>query len=57
MQTHSSSLIDKALKPLHDFLHLEAAGGLLLMMVTALALVVANLPLSVHYKAMLEMTA
>ncbi len=34
---------------------MEAAGGLLLMMVTVLALAVANSPLATHYRAFLEL--
>ena len=33
MQARSSSLVDKGLMPLRDFLRLEAAGGLLLVAV------------------------
>ena len=55
MQTRSSSPVNKVLKPLQEFLRLEAAGGLILMMATVLALVVANSPLSVHYKALLDL--
>jgi NhaA family Na+:H+ antiporter len=55
MQSRSSSPVDRVLKPLQDFLRLEAAGGLLLMMVTVLALAVAHSPLSEHYKALLDL--
>ena len=55
MQTRNSSPIGNALKPLQEFLHLEASGGLILMMATLLALVVANSPLSNHYKALLDL--
>jgi len=43
------------MKALQDFLRLEAAGGLFLMMAAVLALVVANSPLSVYYKAFLNL--
>ena len=46
--------VDKVLKPLRDFLRLEAAGGLFLMGTAVLALVVANSPLSVYYAALLD---
>lgn len=55
METSGSSPVEKALKSLGDFLRLEAAGGLLLMMTTVLALAVANSPLAVHYKALLDL--
>jgi NhaA family Na+:H+ antiporter len=43
------------LKPLQDFLRLEAAGGLLLMGAAALALVVANSPLAIYYREFLDL--
>jgi NhaA family Na+:H+ antiporter len=46
---------DKVLQALRDFLRLEAAGGLILMVATVLALVVANSPLTVYYKALLDL--
>ncbi|MBC8425886.1 Na+/H+ antiporter NhaA [bacterium] len=55
MHTQIVSPVGKVLKPLQEFLRLEAAGGLILMMVTVLALVVANSPLAVHYKALLDL--
>ncbi len=51
----SPSPIDKLLKPLHDFLRLEAAGGLTLMAAAVVALIVANSPLSRFYIAFLEL--
>ncbi|MGB6410677.1 MAG: Na+/H+ antiporter NhaA [Candidatus Deferrimicrobiaceae bacterium] len=42
------------LKPLHDFLRLEAAGGLVLMVAAVLAMVVANSPLADYYAALLD---
>jgi NhaA family Na+:H+ antiporter len=50
----SARLVDKQLKLLQQFLRLEAAGGLVLMMAAMLALVVANSPLSVYYAAFLD---
>lgn len=55
MDIRNASPLDKLLKPLHDFLRLEAAGGLLLMMVTVLALIVANSPLAAAYQALLDL--
>ena len=43
------------LKALHDFLRLEAAGGLLLMVAAVSAMAVANSPLSGHYFALLDL--
>ena len=43
------------LKPLQDFLRLEAAGGLVLMGATAFALLVANSPLAAWYSSVFEM--
>ena len=48
------SPIDKLLRPLHEFLRLEAAGGLLLMGAAFAAMLVANSPLASHYHALLE---
>lgn len=42
------------LKPLHDFLRLEAASGLLLMAAAMLALIVANSSLAAGYTALLD---
>jgi NhaA family Na+:H+ antiporter len=53
MQTHAPAT--HKVKPLRDFFRLEAAGGLLLMMAAVLALVVANSPLGVYYKALLDL--
>ncbi len=55
MQPNSSSPVDKVLKPFQDFLRLEAAGGLILMAATVLALVVANSPLAPGYKSFLDL--
>ncbi|MFC1660802.1 Na+/H+ antiporter NhaA [Gemmatimonadota bacterium] len=55
MSTREPSPVEKVRKPLQDFLRFEAAGGLLLMMVTVLAMVVANSPLSVYYKELLDL--
>lgn len=54
MQTRTT-LVDKALRPLQEFLRLESAGGLVLMAAALLALIVANSPLSVYYTALLEL--
>lgn len=43
------------LKPVQDFLRLEAAGGLVLMAAAALALVIAQSPLAVSYAALLDL--
>jgi len=43
------------LKPLQDFLRLEAAGGLLLMAAAVMALALANSPLARHYTAVLDL--
>ncbi len=42
------------LKPLQDFLRLEAAGGLVLMGATVFALLVANSPLAAWYSSVFE---
>ena len=55
MQTHNSNPVNKVLKPLQEFLRLESAGGLVLMTTTVLALAVANSPLAIHYKALLDL--
>ena len=41
--------IEKPLSALRDFLHSEAAGGIVLMVATAAAMVVANLPGTAHF--------
>jgi Na+:H+ antiporter, NhaA family len=43
------------LKPLWDFLQLEAAGGLILMVAAALAVVIGNSPLAGSYAALLDL--
>jgi NhaA family Na+:H+ antiporter len=55
MQTSMPPPLDKLLKPLREFLRLEAAGGLVLMVAAALALVIANSPLAVYYAALLDL--
>jgi Na+:H+ antiporter, NhaA family len=42
-------------KPLQEFLRLEAAGGLILMIAAVLALIVANSPLATSYAALLDL--
>lgn len=54
MQTKIQPLLRKLLQPFEDFLRLEAAGGLVLMAATVLALIVANSPLAIYYAALLE---
>jgi len=49
------SQVDKVLERIEAFLNLEAAGGLLLMAATALALIVANSPLAVYYTKLLDL--
>ena len=46
---------ENMLKTLQEFLRLEAAGGLVLMMAAAVALIVANSPLAAHYTALLDL--
>src|SRR5215813_13891743 len=48
------SYVDRALRTLQEFLRLEAAGGLLLMAATVLAMAVANSPAHGIYKAVLD---
>ena len=55
MQTRTPPALDKMLKPLLEFLRLEAAGGLTLMAAAVLALVVANSPLAASYAALLDL--
>ena len=51
----SNSRVDKVLKPLQEFLRLEAAGGLILMAAAVVALVIANSPLASYYRALLDL--
>jgi len=55
MHKESTTTLDRIIKPLQDFLRLEAAGGLILMAGAIVALIVANSPLSEHYAAFLEL--
>ncbi len=55
MHSAARPSFDSVLKPLQEFLRLEAAGGLVLMMAAALALVVANSPLATGYAALLDL--
>ncbi len=48
-------VLDRAIKPLQEFLRLEAAGGLLLVGAAFLALLVANSPLAPRYAALLDL--
>ncbi len=56
MQTRSPMSLSRALKPLQEFLRLESAGGLLLMVAAVLALVVANSPLASYYESLLDIS-
>jgi NhaA family Na+:H+ antiporter len=47
--------INKARRSLQEFLRLEAAGGILLMIAAVLALLVANSPLSPYYDRLLDL--
>ncbi|MGE0043657.1 MAG: Na+/H+ antiporter NhaA [Vicinamibacterales bacterium] len=47
--------LDRLLKPLQEFLRLEAAGGLVLMGAAALALASANSPLAGYYGGLLDL--
>ena len=55
MQESTSPSLDKLLKPVRDFLQLEAAGGLVLMAAAALAVVIANSPLAGYYAVLLDL--
>ena len=55
MQTPQRTPLDTVLRPLQDFLRLEASGGLVLMAAAALAMVVANSPLAGSYAALLDL--
>jgi NhaA family Na+:H+ antiporter len=55
MQSKTPPSLGNLLQPLHDFLRLEAAGGLVLMGAAVLALLVANSPLAVWYAALLDL--
>ena len=55
MRIRTPSQVDLVLKPLQDFLALEAAGGIFLMAAAVLALVVANSPLANHYSGLLSL--
>ena len=46
---------ENMLKILQEFLRLEAAGGLVLMIAAVVALIVANSPFAVHYAALLDL--
>ena len=53
--SRTEPLVENALRPLQEFLRLEAAGGLLLMGAAVLAMIVANSPLAPHYGGLLEL--
>jgi NhaA family Na+:H+ antiporter len=55
MQGSTPPSLDKLLKPLRNFLQLEAAGGLVLMVAAALAVVIGNSPLAGYYGALLDL--
>ena len=46
---------ERVLRSLQEFLRLEAAGGLVLMTATVLALIIANSSLAGHYRALLDL--
>ncbi|MDQ7007830.1 MAG: Na+/H+ antiporter NhaA [Acidobacteriota bacterium] len=48
--------LNRLIKPLQEFIRLEAAGGLVLMATAVLALVVANSPLAASYTALLNLS-
>lgn len=54
MEPRKRALADSALRPLQEFLRLEAAGGILLMIAAALAMIVANTPLLSYYLLLLD---
>src|SRR4051794_21349457 len=49
-----SALLPVPLQALREFLKLESAGGILLLIAAALALVISNSPLASLYEALLE---
>jgi NhaA family Na+:H+ antiporter len=53
-ESASTTYVESVLNSLQEFLRLEAAGGLLLMAGTVLAMIVANSPLDRYYTALLE---
>ncbi|HEX9659635.1 MAG TPA: Na+/H+ antiporter NhaA, partial [Rhodothermales bacterium] len=53
MPAQSDRAIDRVLRPLQEFLQLEAAGGLILMAAAVVALIIANSPLAEYYAAVL----
>jgi len=55
METRTSPAVDRVTQFFLNFLKLESASGLCLMGAAALALVVANSPLAVHYQALLNL--
>ena len=55
MQTTTPSPPSKLMQPLHEFLRLEAAGGLILMAAAVLALIFANSPLAAYYEALVDL--
>ncbi len=55
MNHHPINTKKKVLKPLQEFLRLEGAAGILLMIAAGLAMIVANTPLAQWYTAFLDM--
>jgi Na+:H+ antiporter, NhaA family len=55
MTSPTQTSADKVWKALHDFLHLEAAGGLCLMATAVIAMLVANSPLAAYYAKLLDL--
>jgi Na+:H+ antiporter, NhaA family len=55
MQKNAPNPFKKIFKPLQEFIRLESAGGLVLMVTAALGLVIANTPLEIYYKQLLDL--
>ncbi len=55
MQKSTPPILDDVLKPIQEFLRMESSGGLVLMLAAALALIVANSPLSPYYAMLLDL--
>jgi len=55
MTHHHPSNKDSVWRPLQEFLRLEGAAGIVLMIAAALAMVIANSPLDHWYTSFLDM--
>jgi Na+:H+ antiporter, NhaA family len=55
MQKNTPNSYKKLVKPFQEFVRMESAGGLVLMATALLALVIANTPLSIYYKQLLDL--